>query len=116
MPCVEDANSELLDIEGGWVDGAVAACPMTTTGCKIQWQVFIEMRHRAEFWADFPASDNARIDASYVTDKLPVEFASPGEDNSWTVDLNSMVQTNRDSGTDRRIRRTVIVAPKLTTG
>ena len=72
--------------------------------------------HGAEVWADFSASDNVRIDASYVTDKLSVMLAVPAKDNSWTLDFNSsMVQTNLETGTARRIRRIVIVAPKLTT-
>ena len=114
MPPSEDAK--LLDVEGDWVDGAVAGCPMATKGCKIQWQVFIETRHGAEFWADFSASDKVRIDASYVTDKRPVTVAPSGKDNTWTVDLDKIVQNNRKSGTDRRIRRSVIVVPRLTTG
>ena len=88
-----------------WVEGAVEIHPMTSTGCKIQWQVFIETRHGAELWADFLASDNARIDASYVTDKLPVTLAPSGKDNTSTVDLDNMVQNNQKTGTDRRIRR-----------
>ena len=75
----------MADIEGEWCDAAMSALPMTAGGCKILWQVFIEVRNGAETWADFKPDENQRIDTAFLTDKRPVTLGEPP--NSWTVDV-----------------------------
>ncbi len=98
----------MTDVESDWVEAVVSSMPVTSTSCKVVWQVFIEMRNGSEVWADFGAPDNHRIDASYSTDKLPVFLGQQGA--SWTINLQHMVQRNDQTLRERPIRRIVIVA------
>ena len=97
------------DIEGDWVDGKVASLPTTTTGCLVQWQVYTEMRHWAEQWADLPFEDNCRVEASFMTDKESVTIGTSPD--TWTFDVVRLIQRNEKTGTERRTRRAVIVNP-----
>lgn len=97
------------DIEGDWVDGKVAALPTTTTGCLVQWQVYTEMRHWAHQWADLPFEDNCRVEASFMTDKASVSIGTSPD--TWTFDVVRLIQRNEKTGTERLIRRAVIVNP-----
>ena len=49
---------------------------MTTTGCRIQWQVFIEDRYGALVRADYLAADNANIDYSFMHHKGAVTLSA----------------------------------------
>ena len=102
-----------MDDEGDWVDGETASSPMTSTGCKIVWQVWIENRNGTGNWADYKPHENLRLDAALQGDKLPVTLQEHAD--SWTIDLKEMVQINTETGTKRPIRRTVIVKNCLPT-
>ena len=84
------------DIEGDWVDGKVASLPTTTTGCLVQWQVYTEMRHWAEQWADLPFEDNCRVEASFMTDKESVTIGTSPD--TWTFDVVRLIQRNEKTG------------------
>lgn len=100
-------------IEGEWINGEVASSPTTSTGCKVMWQTFIERKFDTDHWADYKPEENMRLDVSFLTGKRPVTLGEPP--NSWTVDLNRMVQVNDKTNTTRPIRRIVIVTNCLTT-
>ena len=111
VPC----GAAMASIEGDWVDGAVASRPTTTSGCRIVWQVWIEDRHTCGVWADYEEPDNKVIDVAFMTKaKRPVTLGK--EDKYWTIDFHRMVQVNDQTGTQRCIRRTVIVAEPITAG
>ena len=97
------------DIEGDWVDVKVASLPTTTTGCLVQWHVYTEMRHWAQQWADLPFEDNCRVEASFMTSKESVTIGTSSD--TWTFDVVRLIQRNDKTGTERPIRRAVIVNP-----
>ena len=97
--------------EGEWKNGTLAARPTTSSGGVVQWQTFIERKMNSDRWADYPEDENLKLDASFQTDKRPVTLGVPPE--SWTVDLNRMMQVNDQTGTERPIRRLVIVQTGL---
>ena len=93
--------------EGEWKNGKLAARPTTSSGGLVQWQTFIERSLNSDRWADYLEDENLKLDAAFQTDKRPVTLGVPPV--SWTVDLNRMMQVNDQTGTERRIRRVVIV-------
>ena len=95
-------------VEGTWRNGKLLACLTTSTGGLIQWQTWIETKKKGDqHWADYVEEENLAIDASFQTQKRPVTLGNPPD--SWTVDVNRMCQTNDNSGTERPIRRLVIL-------
>ena len=101
----------MASLEGEWKNGILAARPTTSTGCLVQWQTFIERSANRDTWADYLEDENLKLDAAFQTDKRPVTLGVPPE--SWTVDLNRMVQVNDQSHTERPIRRLVILQESL---
>jgi hypothetical protein len=93
--------------EGTWQNGKLPARLTTSTGGLIQWQTCVEQKKGDQHWADYVEEENLAIDAALQTGKRPVTLGIPPD--SWTVDLNRMVQINDNSGTERRIRRLVIL-------
>ena len=91
--------------EGTWQHGKLAARPTTSSGGVIQWQTWIEETKFGHQWADYLDEENLALDAAFQTEKRPVTLGIPPE--SWTVDLNRMMQVNDTTGTERRIRRLV---------
>ena len=95
-------------VEGTWRHGTLPARLTTSTGGLIQWQTWIETKKKGDqHWADYVEEENLAIDASFQTGKRPVTLGNPPD--SWTVDLNRMVQSNDTSRTERPIRRLVIL-------
>ena len=95
-------------VEGTWRNGKLPARLTTSTGGLIQWQTWIETKKKGDqHWADYVEEENLAIDASFQTGKRPVTLGNPPD--SWTVDVNRMVQSNDTSGTERPIRRLVIL-------
>jgi hypothetical protein len=99
----------LGDIEGDWVDVKVASLPTATPGCFVQTQVYTEMRHWAHQWADLPFEDNCRVEASFMPSKESVTIGTSSD--TWTFDVARLIQRNDKTGTERPIRRAVIVNP-----
>ena len=93
--------------EGTWQHGKLAARPTTSSGGVIQWQTWIEQKKGGQHWADYVEEENLALDAAFQTGKRPVTLGTPPD--SWTVDLNRMMQFNDTTGTERRIRRLVIL-------
>ena len=60
------------------------------------------------FWADFKPDENQRIDMDFMTDMCPVTLGEPPE--TWTVDVERVVQVNDNNGQTRPVRRIVLVA------
>ena len=96
-----------------WLDGAVAASLISTTGRVIMWQVNLGQRFETETWADYKLPDNLRIDAAYLTDKRPVVLEHDGA--TWTIDFSTMTQVNDTTGTTKKIRRIVVVSDRVST-
>ena len=97
----------MQSLEGEWKNGMLAALPTTSTGCLVQWQTFIERSANRETWADYPWDESLKLDAAFQTDKRPVTLGvSP---DTWTIDLNRMMQLNDETGMERPIRCLVIV-------
>ena len=95
-------------IEGTWRNGKLLARLTTSTGGLIQWQTWISTTNKGDqHWADYVEEENLAIDASFQTQKRPVTLGNPPD--SWTVDVNRMVQTNDTTRTERPIRRLVIL-------
>ena len=90
---------ELLIWTQDWLDGAVAASLISTTGRVIMWQVNLGKRFETETWADYKLPDNLRIDAAYMTDRRPVVLEQDGA--TWTIGFDMMTQVNDTTGTTR---------------
>ena len=101
----------MASLEGEWKNGTLAARPTTSSGGLVQWQTFIERKLNSDRWADYQEEENLKLDASFQTEKRPVTLGVPPQ--SWTVDLNRMMQVNDETGTERSIRRLVIVQKRL---
>lgn len=105
----EAAGMAMLSIEGDWVDGALASQPVTSSGCKIQWQVFDSTKFGCEVWLDIKPSDNVKTEMMFVaTTQEPFRLHEDG--CFWTIDFVEMIQRNDEHGTKRALRRIVIVA------
>ena len=96
-----------------WLDGAVAASLISTTGHVTMWQVNLGQRFETETSADYKLPDNLRIDAAYMTDKRPVVLEHDGA--TWTIDFSTMTQVNDTTGTTKKIRRIVVVSDRVST-
>jgi hypothetical protein len=69
--------------EGEWLDGMLLAQPTSSTGHRVQWQVYIEKK----------------VTLGHVPDG-----------DIWTIDVVKILQTNTRTGTEQHMRRVVIVA------
>ena len=94
------------------LDGVVAASLISTTGRVIMWQVTLGKRFETETWADYKLPDTLRIDAAYMTDRPPVVLEQNGA--TCTIGFNMMTQANDATGTNRNIRRIVVVSNRVT--
>ncbi len=92
----------MKDMDTDRLNGSVAASLMSSTGCKIMWQVCLGQRFETEIWADYKLPDNLRIDAAYMTDKRAVMLEQ--DRATWTIDFNYMAQVNDATGTTNNIR------------
>ena len=102
----------MADMATDWLDGAVAASLISTTGRVIMWQVNLGQRFETETWADYKLPDNLLIDAAYMTDKRPVVLEQDGA--TWDIDFDMMTQVTDTTGTTRKIRRFVVVSNRVT--
>jgi hypothetical protein len=93
--------------DADWVDGEIAAEPYTTSGHQIVWQVHIGTSHDAMQWADFKPHEALRMEAALANKEVSVNLKL--HDDSWSIDLKLMLQTNDQTNTKRPIRRIVIV-------
>ena len=101
----------MADMDTDWLDGAVAASLISTTGRVIMWQVNLGQRFETETWADYKLPDNLRIDVAYMTDKRPVVLEHDGA--TWTIYFSTVTQVNDTTGTTRKIRRIVVVSDRV---
>ena len=101
----------MADMDTDWLDGAVAASLISTTGRVIMWQVNLGQRFETETWADYKLPDNLRIDVAYMTDKRPVALE---QDGATCIDFDIMAQVNDTTGTTRKFRRIVVVSNRVT--
>ena len=103
----------MADMDTDWLNGAVAASLMSSTGCNIIWLVCLGQRFETEMWADYKLPDNLRIDAAYMTDKRAVMLEQDGA--TWTIDFSTMTEVNDTTGTTKKIRRIVMVSDRVST-
>ena len=90
-----------------WIDGEIAAVPYTKSGLQIVWQVYIGPIHDTVQWADFKPYESLRMEAALAHKEEAVSLKL--HDDTWSIDLSLMQQTNIKSGTIRPIRRIVIL-------
>ena len=93
--------------EGEWVDGEVVSAPTTTSGHQVIWQVNLGVTNGAMTWADFKNHECLRMDAGLGAGDKTVTLKL--HDDTWTIDLENMLQINDGTGTKRPIRRVVVV-------
>ena len=93
--------------DADWIDGEISAAPYTTSGHQIVWQVYIGHIHDTMQWADFKPHESLRMEAALANKEDSVSLKL--HDDTWSIDLSLMQQTNIKSGTIRPIRRIVIV-------
>ncbi len=89
------------------IDGEMAAVPYTKSGLPIVWQVYIGPIHDTVQWADFKPHESLRMESALAHKEEAVSLKL--HDDTWSIDLSLMQQTNIRSGTIRPIRRIVIV-------
>jgi hypothetical protein len=85
----------------------MAAAPYTTSGHQIVWQVYIGHVHDAMNWVDFKPHESLRMEAPLANKQDSVSLKL--YDDTWSIDLASMQQTNDQTQKKRPIRRIVIV-------
>ena len=108
VPCHHACmTSAMASEEGEWVDGEVASAPHSTSGHQIIWQVGVGTTNGAMTWADFKAHECLRMDAGVGAGDKTVTLKL--HDDTWTIDLENMLQINDGTGTKRPIRRVVVV-------
>ena len=100
------AGVKSLD-DADWIDGEIAAAPYTTSGHQIVWQVYIGHVHDAMNWVDFKPHESLRMEAALANKEDSVSLKL--YDDTWSIDLASMQQTNDQTQKKRPIRRIVIV-------
>ncbi len=99
------AGVKSLD-EADWIDGDIAAAPYTTSGHQIVWQVYIGHIHDTMQWADFKPHESLRMEAALAGKEDSVTLKL--HDDTWSIDLALMQQTNDKTEKKRPIRRIVI--------
>ena len=97
--------------EGDWIDGEIASSPHTTSGHQIVWQACIGKFHDSMQWADFKPHESLRMEAALANKETAVTLRL--NDDTWSIDLLLMLQTNDDTQTKRAIRRIVIVKHRV---
>ena len=93
--------------EEGWIDGELESAPCTKSGLPVVWQVHIRTSGGAMMWADFKKHESLRMDAALM--KGDKKCSLECNKDIWTINLKDMVQINDKFGTQRAIRRTIIV-------
>ena len=92
--------------DADWIDGEIAAAPYTTSGHQIVWQVYIGHIHDTMQWADFKPHESLRMEAALAAKEDSVTLKL--HDDTWSIDLPLMQQTNDQTEKKRPIRRIVI--------
>ncbi len=90
-----------------WIDGEIAAAPMTTSGHQIVWQVYIGPINETMHWADFKPHESLRMEAALASKETSVSLKLG--DDTWSYDLALMLQTNDKTGNKRPVRRIAIL-------
>jgi hypothetical protein len=85
----------------------MAAAPYTTSGHQIVWQVYIGHIRSAMQWVDFLPHESLRMEAALADKEASVILKL--HDDSWSIDLVTMQQTNDKTQKKRPLRRIVIV-------
>ena len=87
---------------------------------RIQWACLLEEATEAcgEIWADYRQIDGDSIEAGwrlYATGHGPAALLYVIPDRNWhhVINFSTMVQTNAQTGTHRRIRRTFVTTSLL---
>ena len=93
--------------DADWIDGEIAAEPHTTSRHQIVWQVHIGHIHDTMQWADFKPHESLRMEAALANKEDSVSLKL--HDDTWSIDLALMLQTNDKTEKKRPIRRIVIV-------
>ena len=84
----------------------MAAAPYTTSGHQIVWQVYIGHLHESMHWVDFKPHESLRMEAALANKEDSVSLKL--HDDTWSIDLALMLQTNDKTQNKRPIRRIVI--------
>ena len=99
------AGVKSLD-DADWIDGDIAAAPYTTSGHQIVWQVYIGQINKTMQWVDFKPHESLRMEAALAAKEDSVTLKL--HDDTWSIDLALMLQTNDKTQNKRPIRRIVI--------
>ena len=92
--------------DADWIDGEIAAAAYTTTGHQVIWQVYIGHIHESMHWVDFLPHESLRMEAALAAKEDSVTLKL--HDDTWSIDLALMLQTNDKTQNKRPIRRIVI--------
>ena len=76
-------------------------------GHQVIWQVGVGLTNGAMTWADFKCHECLRMDGGLAAGDKKVSLKL--HDDTWTIDLETMLQINDSTGTERPIRRVVVV-------
>ena len=90
-----------------FIDAGVEAAPYTKSGLPIVWQCYIAPLHGTVQWADFKPYEAFRMDAAWAENAVTVSLTL--NEDTWSIDLSLMQQTNIKSGKIRPIRRMVVL-------
>ena len=97
----------MASIDAEWNEvGPTSAEP--ESGSKILWQCHILDQSDRGIWADYEPEENHHIEVAHISKTRSVTLGELPE--TWTIDMEQMVQTNDKNGTRRSVRRTVVVA------
>ena len=99
------AGVKSLD-DAEWIDADIASAPYTTSGHQIVWQAYIGHIHDTMQWADFKPHESLRMEAALAAKEDAVVLKL--HDDTWSIDLALMLQTNDKTQNKRPIRRIVI--------
>ena len=96
-----------LGADAGWADAAVEAVVCTKGGHQIIWQCWIANINATVSWADFKPYESLRMETALAANEPQVNLTL--HDDTWSIDLVLMQQTNLKTGKTRAIRRVVIL-------
>ena len=79
---------------------------------KVTWQVDENTRGT---WRDFPTDLNFLVDQAHKNRKPGVLYFWPpfAEHTEYTIDFNTMIQTNTKTGFKRKVRRVMLLDEPL---
>ena len=73
---------------------------------RVRWQVYLQ---EWDVWKQYTAVQSSSIEAAWQAEATELDIGSEEDDEElWAINLISLTQTNRYSGTSRPIQRVVV--------